>query len=215
VVVYLVASAVHGGEQADDLPAVLPQYADNDLWLVSHAGQLLGMLLLLAGWATSLVLLAQSRSAMATSARAVLALAAAVYAVNQAVDGVAVQHVAQAYVDSRAELRPTSLLVADAVRHVEVGLTSTFQALIGAALVLTAVAVHGERRWFAALSAVAGTSWLVLAADVAMHGFANTAPTSIAALSLVVWVVGLTVTARSARRASTTSDDERPAASEV
>lgn len=213
VVVYVAASGVHGGERADDLPTVLPQYAANEAWLLSHAGQLLGMLLLLVGWATWLAGAPQrGRPAVATAARAVLALAAAVYTVNQAVDGVAVRHVAQAYVDSPTQLRPTSLLVADAVRHVEIGLTSSFQALIGAALVLTAVAVHRDRPWFAVLSVVVGASWFVLATDVARNGFANTAPTSVAALGLVVWVVALTVVASSSRRARRTSDGERSAA---
>jgi sirohydrochlorin ferrochelatase len=76
--VYFVASALHGGEQADDLPAVLPQYAANELWLVSHTGQLLGMLLLLAGWAAALTWLSQRRSA-ATRVRVVLLLAAEGY----------------------------------------------------------------------------------------------------------------------------------------
>jgi hypothetical protein len=194
--VYLVASAFHGGEQADDLPAVLPQYAANELWLPSHAGQLLGMLLLLAGWAVALTRLSRRRSA-AARARVVLLLAAAVYTTNQAVDGVAVQHVAQAYVDS-AEQQPTTLLVADAVRHVEIGLTSTFQLLLGVALVLTALAC--TPRWFAVLSGVVGLSWLVLATDVARNGFANTGPTSVAALGLVIWVVGLVAAQRSASR---------------
>lgn len=196
--VYAGASSVHGGEQADDLPAVLPQYAANELWLLSHAGQLLGMLLLVAGWATSLTRLARTGIAV-TAARAVLSLAAAAYTVNQAVDGVAVQHVAQAYVDGPAPQRPVALLVADAVRHVEIGLTSGFQALIGAALVLTAVAVGFGRRWFAALSAAVGAGWLVLAGDVATNGFANAAPTSMAALGLVTWVVCLTVATSSGR----------------
>jgi hypothetical protein len=193
VVVYFLASGLHGGEQAHDLPAVLPQYAANELWLLSHAGQLLGMLLLLAGWATSLGWSSQRRPAVASAARAVLALAAAVYMVNQAVDGVAVRHVAQAYVSSTTRLRPTSLMVADAVRHVEIGLTSSFQALIAAALTLTAVAVYADRRWFAVLSSAVVVAWLALATDVATNGFANSAPTSVAALGLVAWVVCLTI----------------------
>jgi hypothetical protein len=135
------------------------------------------------------------------AARAVLALAAAVYAVNQAVDGLAVQHVAQTYVDAPPQQQPVALVVADAVRHVEIGLTSAFQLLIGVALALTAVAVHAERRWFAVLSATVAGSWLVLAVDVATNGFANTAPTSVAALGLVTWVVWLTVATSSRHRA--------------
>jgi hypothetical protein len=154
------------------------------------------MLLLLAGWAAALTWLSRRRSA-ATRVRVVLLLAAAVYTVNQAVDGIAVQHVAQAYVDSTAQQQPTALLLADAVRHVEIGLTATFQVLLGVALVLTALA--GARRWFAGLSGVVGLSWVVLAADVARNGFANTGPTSVAALGLVLWVVGLLVLGRSAR----------------
>jgi hypothetical protein len=207
VVVYLVSSAFHGGEQADDLPAVLPQYAANQLWLVSHAGQLLGMLLLLAGWATSLTWLSK-RPSTVTRARVVLLLAAAVYTINQAVDGVAVQHVAQVYVGSPAQQQPTALLVADAVRHVEIGLTGAFQALLGVALLLTAVAVAGGQRWFAGLSAVVAAGWLVLAADVARNGFANTGPTSVAALGLVVWVVGLLVLGRSAGQRSSTLEGD-------
>jgi hypothetical protein len=203
VVVYFVASALHGGEQAGDLPAVLPQYATNELWLLSHAGQLLGMLLLLAGWAAALTWLSRRRSA-ATRVRVVLLLAAAVYTVNQAVDGIAVQHVARAYVDSPAQQQSTSLLIAHAVRHVEIGLTSTFQMLLGVALVLTALA--GMRRWFAGLSGVVGLSWLVLATDVAHNGFANTGPTTVAALGLVLWVVSLVVLGRSARRESSTAE---------
>lgn len=205
VVVYVAASAPHGGAQPDDLPAVLPQYAANGLWLLSHAGQLLGMLLMLAGWAALLSRLSRlsTRPALAapaaTGARWVLALAAAVFTVNQAVDGVAIRHVAQVYVDSPAQLRPASLLVADAVRHVEIGLTSGFQALVGTGLLLTAAAVLAVERWFAALCAAVGAGWLVLAVDVASNGFEHPALTSVAALGLIAWVVGLTVVAATAR----------------
>jgi hypothetical protein len=194
VVVYGVASGLHGGEQADDLPAVLPQYAANQLWLVSHAGQLIGMLMLLAGWVAWLR--RSPQRGPATAGRAALALAAAIYTVNQAVDGIAIQHVAQAYDTSPPALQPTALLVADAVRHVEIGLTSSFQALVAVALVLTAFDMRVERRWFAVLSAAVGVSWLVLAAEVARNGFANPTPTSIAALALVAWVVALTLVFR-------------------
>jgi hypothetical protein len=161
------------------------------------------MLLLLAGWAAALTWLSQRRS-RTDHVRVVLLLAAAVYIINQAVDGVAVQHVAQAYVDSTAQQQPTTLLIADAVRHVEIGLTSTFQALIGAALALTALTVAAQRRWFAALSAAVALTWLVLAADVARNGFANSGPTSVAAFGLVLWVFGLTVLGRSAPPESST-----------
>jgi hypothetical protein len=132
----------------------------------------------------------------------VTGLAAATYVVNQAIDGVAVRHVAQAYVASPEAQRPNALLVADAVRHLEIGSTSAFQALLGSALLLTAVALRRASAPLAGLSAIVGVGWLVLAADVAENGFANPGPTGLAALGLVSWAVASTVVAASSLRSS-------------
>lgn len=63
------------------------------------------------------------------------------------------------------------------------------------ALLLTAVAIGSAVRWFAGLSAAVGAGWLALSGDTAANGFANPAPVSLAALGLIVWVVALTVLA--------------------
>lgn len=141
IVVLFVAEAFHGGHEPGNLPATLPVYAANSLWEIVHIGQFLGYLLLLVG------LIALGRSigdgagaAVARLGFVVAVVAVAIFGVNQAVDGVAIKFVAEQWVDAPAAQKADAFHLANAVRHIEIGLTSFSQLTLGLALLLTGLA---------------------------------------------------------------------------
>src|SRR2546423_1435705 len=112
----LVVSAFHGGSEPGDLAATLPVYAANRSRGLVHLGQFLCDLLLLVG----LVALYQSinEGLAATVARLgiiVAVVAEGVYAANQAVDGIAIQFVAQQWVSAPPAEQAVAFRIADAV----------------------------------------------------------------------------------------------------
>jgi hypothetical protein len=207
VAVFFVATALHGGHDPGDLQAVLPEYAAKRGWLAVHLGQFAGVALMTG----ALVVLAHSlladRPASAALARlgaGAAAVALAVYAATQAVDGVAIRFVADAWVDAAAPDKPGALLVAQAVRHVELGLTSLFELTLGVALVLLGLAVAGSgsasrspgRTWPAWLgwAAVAlGVGWAAVAVALAAGGFdvAVSVPAMVVTYLLGLWVLAV------------------------
>ena len=125
VTFFSVSGAFHGGHQPDDLVATLPQYATNANWIVVHLGQFLGLFMVVGG----LVGLYRSITLGPGAALAQLGFVAAVvaisvYAANQAVDGIDIKFVAKEWVDAPAAEKEVAFRVAEAVRHIEIGLTS-------------------------------------------------------------------------------------------
>jgi hypothetical protein len=72
-------------------------------------------------------------------------VATALYAVNQAVDGIAIKFVADEWVSAPAAENADALRVAEAVRHIEIGLSSFAELTLGAALLLYGLADRAER----------------------------------------------------------------------
>jgi hypothetical protein len=201
VVTHFVATAFHGGHRPGDLAASLPGYAASGGWLAVHLAQFAGVALAASALVALAGSLRQDRAGSAALARlglvaAVVALA--VYAVNQAVDGVAIRFVAVAYTSAAPGDQPSALLVADAVRHVELGTTSLFELNLGATLVLLGLAVGWSAGWASWLGWVAvadGIGWVAVAVLVASRGF----EVSVSALAmglnylLGLWVLALAV----------------------
>ena len=143
VITLYVADAFHGGHNPADLEATLPEYAANANWEVVHIAQFLGYVLVFV----SLVALYRSMAegwgaALARLAYVTAVLATAIYAVNQAVDGVAVKFVADEWVSAPPAEKADAFRVAEAVRHIEIGTSSFAELTLGAAL----LALIHERR---------------------------------------------------------------------
>ena len=142
IVVTVVASRFHGGTDPADLQTVLPQYAANPHWKAAHLGQFLGFLLIVS----SLIILLRHIKAIADSLSALLGIvvatiSAATFAANHAVDGVAIRYVAENWVNAPPDGKLAALNLAQAVRHIEQGLSALVAINLGIALLLSGVAI--------------------------------------------------------------------------
>jgi len=195
-----VAGFFHGGgAHPEDLAATLPVYAAN--WEVVHLAQFVGDALLLVGF------LALYRSIVAgagTGASAALArmgfviavVAEGVYAINQAVDGIANKFVAQQWVNAAPDEKAVAFRVADAVRHVEIGTSSLWVLNIGLALLFFGLAMVLGRAYPRLLgwAAIAiGVGLFANALNVAYNGFAFGSPLGMVGLAasvlLTLWTL--------------------------
>ncbi len=199
VIIFSVSGAFHGGHQPDDLVATLPQYATNGNWIVVHLGQFLGQLLVVGG----LVGLYRSITLGPGAALAQLGFVAAVigiggYAANQAVDGIAIKFVAEEWVSAPPSEKEVAFRVAEAVRHIEIGLTSLTLLILGVAFILYGVAIELSRvyaRWLGWLTVVGGGLWVVVGIFFAYTGFSLLAITisQASGIFLLVWALALAV----------------------
>ena len=199
VITLFVADAFHGGHDPADLEAVLPEYAANANWEVLHIGQFLGYVLVLVGLVALHRSIAEGRGAALAGLGYVTAVVAtAIYAANQAVDGVAVKFVADEWVSAPAEEKADALRVAEAVRHIEIGLTSFAEVTWGAALLLYGVTItlsDAYPGWLGWAAVAVGIGWIVLGLLVAHNGFTQVAVTlnMLVSVLLGLWLLVLAV----------------------
>ena len=98
--------------------------------------------------------------------------------------------------------------IAEAVRHIEIGLTSLTVLILGVAFILYGVAIELSRvypRWLGWLTVVGGGLWVVVSIFYAYWGFSPLAITisQASGIFLLVWALALAVLMW--RRASTVS----------
>ena len=197
VITLVVADAFHGGHDPADLEAVLPEYAANANWEVVHIGQFLGYVLVLVGLVALHRSIAEGRGAVLARLGYVSAVVAtAIYAVNQAVDGVAVKFVADEWLSAPAAEKADALRVAEAVRHIEIGLSSFAELTLGVALLLCglAIALSGAYPgWLGWAGVAVGIGWIVLGLLVAHNGFTQVTLTMLVSALLGLWLLVLAV----------------------
>lgn len=198
VITIFVANAFHGGNHPDDLEIVLPQYAVNANWEVVHVGQFLGYALVFVALVALYRSIAEGRGAeLARLGYVTAILATAIFAVNQAVDGVAVKYdVADEWVSASAAEKATALRVAEAVRHIEIGFSSFAELTLGAAHLLYGLAIglsgaYPRRLGWAAV--VVGIGWIVFGMLVVRKGFTQATLATVVSTLLALWVVVLGV----------------------
>ncbi len=197
VITLFVADAFHGGHDPADLEATLPEYASNANWEAVHVGQFLRYVLVFVGLVALYRSIAEGRgAALARLGYVTAVLATAVYAVNQAVDGIAVKFVADEWVSAPAEEKADAFRVAEAVRHIEIGLSSFAELTLGAALLLYGLAIAFSDvypKWLGWAAAAVGVGWVVLGLLVAHNGFTQVPLTTLLSALLSLWVVVLAV----------------------
>jgi hypothetical protein len=167
--------------QADpaDSVAAFTEYAADRLWVASHLTQLAGITLMDAAL---LILTRQMQVGQrktwsylaAGSAIAGLAVAAAL----QAVDGIALKAMVNAWVTAPPAQKEMAFLAAFAIRQVEIGLASMLSLLFGLTACLYGLALYRDRtcpRWVAGLAIVGGFPTMVGGLFMAYTGFSNTA----------------------------------------
>jgi hypothetical protein len=192
----LVAGVFHPDrEPANHHAAVFAEYADSAQWTLIHLGQFAGMAVIVAGLLALFVALRAGRGGAgwlgrfaAVSAGAALGL----YAVLQAVDGVALKQAVDAWVRAPEAEKAARFATAEAVRWLEWGVRSYQSFTLGFSLLLFAAAVVSTARVprpIGFLMAVSGLAYIAQGSVIRAEGFsaANDAPTLLGYASMLMW----------------------------
>jgi hypothetical protein len=162
----------------NDSAAAFAEYARSGDWAYVHIGQFLGTLLIvvtLVALSRPLARQAGVAGALAVVGTLTAVLVAAVFAVQMAVDGVALKSAVDAWASaSSAADRATAFAVADGIRDVEKALSSFFHLTNGLTLLTLGLSVAlGDRyrRWLGWFGALAGVGFLAGSVLVARTGF--------------------------------------------
>jgi hypothetical protein len=191
VVVTVVASRLHGGTDPADLQTVLPQYAANPNWKAVHLGQFVGFLFIIY----SLIILLRhlkehSNSVFALLGMVTATVSAATLAANHAVDGVAIRYVAENWMNAPPEGKVAAMNLAQAVRHVEQGLTALFEFNLGIALLLCSAAILSSLafpKWLGAAALPVGAVYLVVGISLYYFGFSQHVLSFWSSVLLLIW----------------------------
>jgi len=193
----LVGTYLHPmGADPNDAVAAFTEYAADHLWVASHLTQLAGVALMVV----ALLLLTEELAARgrgwervaAGGAVASLALAAAL----QAVDGVALKRMVDAWVSAPAEHERATFHAAFAVRQIEIGFASMLCLLLGVTASLYGALLlvdHTYPRWLGGLAIAGGVPTVVAGVVIAYTGFSDLAMSinMPASVVLLLWMVML------------------------
>ncbi len=183
------------GVDPNDAAAAFREYAADKLWIASHLTQFLGIAFITVG------LLALYRSLSATGASAVARVAVfgavasvALVAALQAVDGIALKVMVDAWVAAPPEDQAALFQATFAVRQIELGLASFVGIVFGLTLVLYGVGLTQSRAyptWLGWLAVVAGAGVGVAGIVAAYTGFSDLFMiiNMLASALLLIWVV--------------------------
>jgi hypothetical protein len=192
VVVTIVASHFHGGTDPADLETVLPQYAANPNWKAAHLGQFVGFLFIVGSLIILLSHLKEhSNSVFALLGMVVATISAAAFAANHAVDGVAIRYVAENWVNAPPEGKVAAMNLAQAVRHIEQGLSALVAFNLGLALLLIGAAILVSRvfpKWLGAAALPVGTVYSVAGVSLYYFGFSQHVLSFWSGVLLLIWL---------------------------
>lgn len=204
VLVSLVAGLLHpGGAHPNDHPAAFAEYASSSAWTPVHLGQFAGMALLLTGLVALFVAL-DVRSGgpgwLALFGLVAAVAAFALYAVLQAVDGVALKQAVDAWAGAPQPDKAARFTSAETVRWLEWAVRSYQSFVLAAALVLFGAVIAWTGRLPRALGylmALSGIAYLVQAWILGSSGFseANSLPTLAGIVLTTITAVYLLVVA--------------------
>jgi hypothetical protein len=167
-------SSVHPNNHA----AVFTEYAKSDSFTAIHVGQFIAIIVGLAGLLVlyrALALRAQT-PVLARLAAAATVATGALFAVLQAIDGVALKHSVDAWVAASGAEKSQRFATAETVRWLEWGANSYFRFLLGLSLVLFGTAVARSRivpRWLGWSAALAGLFFIGVGVIVGEDGFTH------------------------------------------
>lgn len=169
-------------EYANDSVAAFHEYAHSEAWGLVHLGQYLCVLLVAAGLVALAAPLARGRGLagfLGVVAAVAAVASAAVFAVQMAVDGIALKAAVDAWVSATGTAeQDTAYRVAESVRSMEKGLSALFNLTNGVTLLSlgTALAVSpGRRRWLGWIATLAGSGLVGVGVITARTGFSHEA----------------------------------------
>jgi hypothetical protein len=184
---------------ANDHIAVFAEYASSSDWTAVHLGQFAGMAVLIAGLVVLYFALdIQFGTAVWIGRFAVICavVTLAMYAVLQAVDGVALKHAVDAWAAAPESEKAIRFASAETIRWLEWAVRSYQSYMLGLSLILfgAAVALTGQiSKAIGLLMALSGLAYLAQGWIIASEGFsdANTFPTLLGIGSTLIWSVWL------------------------
>jgi hypothetical protein len=183
------------GADPNEAVAAFTEYAADHLWVASHLMQLAGIALIVA----ALLFLAQQlESGSGTgwsriaSAGAIVSLA--LTAALQAVDGIALKTMVDAWAAVPAAQKEVVFLAAFAIRQVEIGLASMLSILFGLTATVYGIALlvdHTYSKWIGGLAIVGGALMAIAGVVMAYTGFSGLAMAMnmSASFILLVWMM--------------------------
>ena len=187
------------GADPNDAVAAFSEYADAQWWIASHLTQLLGLALMVCALIQLSRLLASGSAKGlpwigAAGAIASLAVAGAV----QAVDGIALKMMVDAWAAAAEPDKTTLFYATYGVRQIEVGLASVTSLLFGLTMCVYGVAVISDHRlpkWLGWLPIIGGIPTAIAGVVIAYTGFSGLAMSiNMPANSLLlIWILALGV----------------------
>lgn len=168
----------HPGGAEDDHPVIFSEYADSGSWVTVHVVQFVGVLLALAGLLVlrNLVAAAGQSSLLANLAAAAAIATAAVWAVLQGLDGVALKQAVDSWAASSGPVKTIRLADAEVIRWLEWGFQSYFRMLLGLTFVLFGAVLLVSRvlaGWLGWAAVAAGLLSILIGLDVGYSGLAS------------------------------------------
>ena len=186
--------------QADpgDAVAAFTEYAADQHWIIGHLVQFTGIALVL-GFMLILSRQVRASSGMRQVATGGATASLAVAAVLQAVDGVALKKLVDAWAAAAEAEKPVALAATFAARQIELGLASLLSIVFGATCVLFGLLLHGDGRyprWIGGAAFAGGAGFAAGGLALARGGFSDTViniqmPASLMVLAFVVGVAAL------------------------
>jgi hypothetical protein len=187
------------GADPNDAVAAFSEYADDQLWIASHLTQLLGVALIVCALIQLSRLLASGSArglAWIGAAGAIASLAVA--AALQAVDGIALKMMVDAWAAAAEPDKTILFYVTYGVRQVEVGLASIMSLLFGLTMCVYGVAVisdHSFAKWLGWIAIIGGIPTAIAGVVIAYTGFSGLAMSiNVPSNSLLlIWMIALGV----------------------
>lgn len=191
VVVLVAATMLHPMDaHPGDAPAAFAEYALDRHWVATHLGQLLGVVLIAAGFvALSWKLRAGRAGAWALLAGLTAVASMSLAAALQAVDGIALKFMVDRWSSASPEMRAVVFEAAFAVRQIEIGLASLLGILFGLTVLLYGVAIllsSVAGAWLGVFGVLAGAATLASSIVQAHAGFSDIAMTTSMPSTLLV-----------------------------
>jgi len=187
------------GADPNDAIAAFSEYAADQLWIASHLMQLLGVALIVCALIQlSHFLASRSASGLAWIGAAGAIASLAVAAATQAVDGIALKIMVDAWAAAAEPDRTTLFYATYGVRQIEVGLASITSLLFGLTMCVYGVAVISDHRlakWLGWLPIFGGIPTAIAGVVIAYTGFSGLAMSiNMPANSLLlIWIIALGV----------------------
>ena len=185
------------GADPNEPVVAFAEYAADRLWVASHLMELAGV----AAMVAALLFLtehleARRRSSVARIATAGAIASLALAAALQAVDGIALKNMVDAWAAAPASQKEGVFHAAFAVRQIEIGLASMLSLAWGLTATMYGVALLGDERypkWFAGVAIVGGVPTMVAGVVMAYTGFSGIAMAinMPANLLLLLWMLAL------------------------